>query len=212
MTDWNAHNPLYEWTCGVDEAGRGSLAGCVVAAAVVLDPAKPITGLKDSKKLTAKVRDELYDIIIRDSKAWYIAEASAIEIDSINILQATMLAMKRAIEGLEKTLGRLPDRALIDGNRCPKVNISMEAIVKGDSKVAAISAASILAKVTRDRDMQALHEVYPVYGFNQHMGYPTPTHLETLKLHGPCPEHRKTFGPVRLVIETKGNLGETKLL
>jgi ribonuclease HII len=212
MTDWNAHNPLYEWTCGVDEAGRGPLAGCVVAAAVVLDPAKPITGLKDSKKLTAKVRDELYDIIIRDSKAWYIAEASAIEIDSINILQATMLAMKRAIEGLEKTLGRLPDRALIDGNRCPKVNISMEAIVKGDSKVAAISAASILAKVTRDRDMQALHEVYPVYGFNQHMGYPTPTHLETLKLHGPCPEHRKTFGPVRLVIETKGNLGETKLL
>jgi len=212
MTDWNSHNPLYEWTCGVDEAGRGPLAGCVVAAAVVLDPAKPITGLKDSKKLTAKVRDELYDIIIRDSKAWYIAEASAIEIDSINILQATMLAMKRAIEGLEKTLGRLPDRALIDGNRCPKVNISMEAIVKGDSKVAAISAASILAKVTRDRDMQALHEVYPVYGFNQHMGYPTLTHLETLKLHGPCPEHRKTFGPVRLVIETKGNLGETKLL
>jgi len=164
MTDWNAPNPLYEWTCGVDEAGRGPLAGSVVAAAVVLDPAKPITGLKDSKKLTAKVREELYDIIIRDSKAWCIAEASAIEIDSINILQATMLAMKRAIEGLEKTLGRLPDRALIDGNRCPKVNISMEAIVKGDSKVAAISAASILAKVTRDRDMQALHDAYPVYG------------------------------------------------
>jgi ribonuclease HII len=183
----------------VDEAGRGPLAGSVVAAAVVLDPAKPITGLKDSKKLTAKVRNELYDIIIRDSKAWCIAEASAIEIDSINILQATMLAMKRAIEGLEKTLGHLPDRALIDGNRCPKVNISMEAIVKGDSKVAAISAASILAKVTRDRDMQTLHEAYPVYGFNQHMGYP-------------CPEHRKTFGPVRLVIETKSKLRETKLL
>jgi ribonuclease HII len=212
MTDWNAHNPLYEWTCGVDEAGRGPLAGSVVAAAVVLDPEKPITGLKDSKKLTAKVRDELYDIIIRDSKAWCIAEASAVEIDSINILQATMLAMKRAIEGLEKTLGRLPDRALIDGNRCPKVNISMEAIVKGDSKVAAISAASILAKVTRDRDMQALHEAYPMYGFNQHMGYPTPIHLESLKLHGPCPEHRKTFAPVRLVIETKSNLGETRLL
>ncbi len=212
MTDWNSHNPLYEWTCGVDEAGRGPLAGSVVAAAVVLDPEKPITGLKDSKKLTAKVRDELYDIIIRDSKAWCIAEASAVEIDSINILQATMLAMKRAIEGLEKTLGRLPDRALIDGNRCPKVNISMEAIVKGDSKVAAISAASILAKVTRDRDMQALHEAYPMYGFNQHMGYPTPIHLESLKLHGPCPEHRKTFAPVRLVIETKSNLGETRLL
>lgn len=212
MTDWNAHNPLYEWTCGVDEAGRGPLAGSVVVAAVVLDPEKPISGLKDSKKLTAKVRDELYDIIIRDSKAWCIAEASAVEIDSINILQATMLAMKRAIEGLEKTLGRLPDRALIDGNRCPKVNISMEAIVKGDSKVAAISAASILAKVTRDRDMQALHEAYPMYGFNQHMGYPTPIHLESLKLHGPCPEHRKTFAPVRLVIETKSNLGETRLL
>lgn len=212
MTDWNAHNPLYEWTCGVDEAGRGPLAGSVVAAAVVLDPEKPISGLKDSKKLTAKVRDELYDIIIRDSKAWCIAQASAVEIDSINILQATMLAMKRAIEGLEKTLGRLPDRALIDGNRCPKVNISMEAIVKGDSKVAAISAASILAKVTRDRDMQALHEAYPMYGFNQHMGYPTPIHLESLKLHGPCPEHRKTFAPVRLVIETKSNLGETRLL
>jgi ribonuclease HII len=212
MTDWNAPNPLYEWTCGVDEAGRGPLVGSVVAAAVVLDPAKPITGLKDSKKLTPKVRDELYDIIIRDSKAWSIAEASAVEIDSINILQATMLAMKRAIEGLEKTLGRLPDRALIDGNRCPKVNISMEAIVKGDSKVAAISAASILAKVTRDRDMQALHEAYPVYGFNQHMGYPTPVHLESLKLHGPCPLHRKTFGPVRLAIETKGNLEETKPL
>jgi ribonuclease HII len=212
MTDWNAHNPLYEWTCGVDEAGRGPLAGSVVAAAVVLDPEKPISGLKDSKKLTAKVRDELYDIIIRDSKVWCIAEASAVEIDSINILQATMLAMKRAIEGLEKTLGRLPDRALIDGNRCPKVNIAMEAIVKGDSKVAAISAASILAKVTRDRDMQALHEAYPMYGFKQHMGYPTPLHLESLKLHGPCPEHRKTFAPVRLVIETKSNLGETSLL
>jgi ribonuclease HII len=193
----------YEWICGVDEAGRGPLAGSVVAAAVILDPLKPIDGLKDSKKLTAKVRDELFDIIIRDSKAWCIAEASAAEIDSINILQATMLAMKRAIEGLEKTLGRLPDKALIDGNRCPKVNIQMEAIVKGDSKVQAISAASILAKVTRDRDMQALHETYPMYGFNQHMGYPTPMHFDALKEFGPCPAHRKTFAPVREVMETK---------
>ena len=193
----------YEWVCGVDEAGRGPLAGSVVAAAVILDPSKPIDGLKDSKKLSAKVRDELFDIIIRDSKAWCIAEASAAEIDSINILQATMLAMKRAIEGLEKTLGRLPDKALIDGNRCPKVNIEMEAIVKGDSKVQAISAASILAKVTRDRDMQVLHEAYPMYGFNQHMGYPTPMHVEALKEFGPCPAHRKTFGPVREVMETK---------
>jgi ribonuclease HII len=193
----------YEWVCGVDEAGRGPLAGSVVAAAVILDSNKPIDGLKDSKKLSAKVRDELFDIIIRDSKAWCIAEASAAEIDSINILQATMLAMKRAIEGLEKTLGRLPDKALIDGNRCPKVNIEMEAIVKGDSKVQAISAASILAKVTRDRDMQVLHEAYPMYGFNQHMGYPTPMHVEALKEFGPCPAHRKTFAPVREVMETK---------
>jgi ribonuclease HII len=193
----------YEFVCGVDEAGRGPLAGSVVAAAVILDPSKPIDGLKDSKKLSAKVRDELFDIIIRDSKAWCIAEASAVEIDSINILQATMLAMKRAIEGLEKTLGRLPDKALIDGNRCPKVNIEMEAIIKGDSKVQAISAASILAKVTRDRDMQVLHEAYPMYGFNQHMGYPTPMHVEALKEFGPCPAHRKTFAPVREVMETK---------
>lgn len=193
----------YEWICGVDEAGRGPLAGSVVAAAVILNPLKPIEGLKDSKKLTAKVRDELFDIIIRDSKAWCIAEASAAEIDAINILQATMLAMKRAIEGLEKTLGRLPDKALIDGNRCPKVNIEMEAIVKGDSKVQAISAASILAKVTRDRDMQVLHEAYPMYGFNQHMGYPTPMHFDALKEFGPCPAHRKTFAPVREVMETK---------
>lgn len=193
----------YEWICGVDEAGRGPLAGSVVAAAVILDPLKPIEGLKDSKKLTAKVRDELFDIIIRDSKAWCIAEATAAEIDAINILQATMLAMKRAIEGLEKTLGQLPDKALIDGNRCPKVNIEMEAIVKGDSKVQAISAASILAKVTRDRDMQVLHEAYPMYGFNQHMGYPTPMHFDALKEFGPCPAHRKTFAPVREVMETK---------
>jgi ribonuclease HII len=193
----------YEWICGVDEAGRGPLAGSVVAAAVILNPLKPIEGLKDSKKLTAKVRDELFDIIIRDSKAWCIAEATAAEIDAINILQATMLAMKRAIEGLEKTLGRLPDKALIDGNRCPKVNIEMEAIVKGDSKVQAISAASILAKVTRDRDMQVLHEAYPMYGFNQHMGYPTPMHFDALKEFGPCPAHRKTFAPVREVMETK---------
>jgi ribonuclease HII len=192
-----------EWVCGVDEAGRGPLAGSVVAAAVILDPNKPIDGLRDSKKLSAKVRDELFDIIIRDSKAWCVAEASAAEIDSINILQATMLAMKRAIEGLEKTLGRLPDKALIDGNRCPKVNIDMEAIVKGDSKVQAISAASILAKVTRDRDMQVLHEAYPMYGFNQHMGYPTPVHFAALKEFGPCPAHRKTFAPVREVMETK---------
>ncbi len=193
----------HDWECGVDEAGRGPLVGSVVAAAVVLDPSKPIQGLKDSKKLTAKVREELFDIIVRDAKAWCIAEANATEIDAINILQATMLAMKRAIEGLEKTLGQLPQKALIDGNRCPKLDIQMEAIVKGDSKVPAISAASILAKVTRDRQMQVLHSSYPMYGFNQHMGYPTPMHFEALKQYGPCPEHRKTFAPVREVMETK---------
>jgi ribonuclease HII len=194
---------LLEWICGVDEAGRGPLAGSVVAAAVVLDPERPIHGLKDSKKLSAKVREDLYEIIIRDAKAWCIAEASPSEIDEVNILQATMLAMKRAIEGLQKSLGRLPDKALIDGNRCPKVNIDMEAIVKGDSKVQAISAASILAKVTRDRDMQLLHDKYPMYGFNQHMGYPTPVHFAALKEFGPCPEHRRSFSPVREVLELK---------
>ena len=204
--------PNYQYIAGVDEVGRRPLVGDVVTAAVILDTGKPIVGLADSKKLTDKKRQALAIEIKEKALCYCIARASVAEIDELNILQATMLAMKRAIEGLEKTLGRLPDRALIDGNRCPKVNISMEAIVKGDSKVAAISAASILAKVTRDRDMQALHDAYPVYGFNQHMGYPTPIHLESLKLHGPCPEHRKTFGPVRLMIETKGNLGETKLL
>jgi ribonuclease HII len=194
---------IHNWECGVDEAGRGPLVGSVVAAAVVLDPDKPIQGLKDSKKLSAKVREELFEIIVRDSKAWCIAEASASEIDSINILQATMLAMKRAVEGLEKMLGHLPHKAVIDGNRCPNLSIQMEAIVKGDSKVPAISAASILAKVTRDRQMQDLHASYPMYGFNQHMGYPTPMHFEALKQYGPCPEHRKTFAPVREVMETK---------
>ena len=131
-----------EWVCGVDEAGRGPLAGSVVAAAVILDPNKPIDGLRDSKKLSAKVRDELFDIIIRDSKAWCIAEASAAEIDSINILQATMLAMKRAIEGLEKTLGRLPDKALIDGNRCPSLPIPARAIVQASRVFQAWTAAA----------------------------------------------------------------------
>lgn len=192
-----------EWMCGVDEAGRGPLAGSVVAAAVILDPDKPIFGLKDSKKLSSKVRDELYEIIIRDAKAYCIAQASPEEIDSINILQATMLAMKRAILGLEASFGRLPDGALIDGNRCPQLSLPMEAIVKGDSKVQAISAASILAKVTRDRDMQKLHCEFPMYGFDQHMGYPTPDHFAALKEYGPCPLHRKTFAPVRAVLEQK---------
>lgn len=195
--------PKDEIICGVDEAGRGPLAGSVVAAAVVLNPNKPISGLKDSKKLTAKAREELYELIIRDSLAWSIAEASPLEIDSINILQATMLAMIRAIEGLEKTLGSLPDKALIDGNRCPQLTIEMEAIVKGDSKVPSISAASILAKVKRDRDMHQLHLKYPMYGFDQHMGYPTQAHFSALNQFGPCPEHRRSFAPVKAALEVK---------
>lgn len=189
--------------CGVDEAGRGPLAGSVVAAAVVLNPNKPISGLKDSKKLSAKTREELYELIIRDALAWSIAEATPLEIDSINILQATMLAMKRAIEGLGKTLGKMPDKVLIDGNRCPQLAIEMEAIVKGDSKVQSISAASILAKVKRDRDMQELHLKYPMYGFNQHMGYPTQAHFSALNQFGPCPEHRRSFTPVKAALEVK---------
>ncbi len=192
-----------EMICGVDEAGRGPLAGSVVAAAVVLNPNKPIAGLKDSKKLTSKAREELYEIITRDALAWSIAEASPLEIDSINILQATMLAMKRAIEGLEKTLGTMPNKALIDGNRCPELTIEMEAIVKGDSKVQSISAASILAKVKRDRDMHELHLKYPMYGFDQHMGYPTKAHFSALHQFGPCPEHRRSFAPVKAALEVK---------
>jgi ribonuclease HII len=192
----------YEFVCGVDEAGRGPLVGSVVAAAVVLDPTRPILGLKDSKKLTALTRERLYEEIISNARAYSISESTAIEIDEINILQATMLAMKRAIEGLSVQLGRLPDMALIDGNRCPQLTIPAEAIVKGDSKEPAISAASILAKVTRDRQMMTLHEQFPHYGFNQHMGYPTPMHLEVLKQRGICSEHRKTFGPVRAVIQS----------
>lgn len=187
--------------CGVDEAGRGPLVGSVVAAAVVLDSDNPIDGLRDSKKLSASKREMLYELIISRSKAYSIAEANSQEIDEINILQATMLAMKRAIEGLETSLGCLPNKALIDGNRLPSIDIPAQAIVKGDAKEPAISAASILAKVTRDQQMQRLHSEFPEYGFNEHMGYPTPAHLEALNRYGACREHRKTFGPVRRVIQ-----------
>jgi ribonuclease HII len=183
--------------CGVDEAGRGPLVGSVVAAAVILDPEKPIQGLKDSKKLTAKVRENLFDQIINSAKAWSIAESSSAEIDELNILQATMLAMKRAIEGLCSENGQWPDLALIDGNRCPHLPINAEAIIKGDAKEPAISAASILAKVTRDRQMMQMHQEFPQYGFNEHMGYPTVKHIEAINFFGVCPEHRKTFGPIK---------------
>jgi ribonuclease HII len=191
------------WVCGVDEAGRGPLVGSVVAGAVVLDPNNPIEGLKDSKKLTAVRREYLYEQIMEKAKAWGVGEASPAEIDEINILQATMLAMRRAIEDLTTRLGTWPDKALIDGNRCPELPIAAEAIVKGDAKEPAISAASIVAKVTRDRQMQILHERHPEYGFAQHMGYPTEAHFAALKQFGACDQHRRSFSPVRKVLENQ---------
>jgi ribonuclease HII len=189
------------WICGVDEAGRGPLVGAVVAGAVVLDPLNPIAGLRDSKRLTPARREALYAEIVLKAKAWGVGEASPLEIDQINILQATMLAMQRAVDDLCARLGRLPDKALIDGNRCPNLPIPAEAIVKGDTKEPAISAASIVAKVTRDRQMESLHARYPDYGFLQHMGYPTPVHLAALRQYGACPEHRRSFSPVRAVLD-----------
>ena len=193
------------WVCGVDEAGRGPLVGAVVAGAVVLDPNNLIEGLKDSKKLTAVRREYLYEQIMEKAKAWGVGEASPAEIDSINILQATMLAMRRAIEDLTTRLGAWPDKALIDGNRCPELPIAAEAIVKGDAKEPAISAASIVAKVTRDRQMQILHERHPEYGFAQHMGYPTEAHFAALKQYGVCDQHRRSFSPVRKVLENQNH-------
>jgi len=182
--------------CGVDEAGRGPLVGAVFAAAVILDPARPIQGLADSKKLSEKRREALEIEIKEHALAWAIASASAEEIDRLNILQATMLAMQRAVAGL--TLQ--PTRALIDGNRCPKLPMAAQAIVKGDATVPEISAASILAKTARDAEMRLLHARFPQYGFAQHKGYPTPVHLEALQAHGICPEHRRSFGPVARIL------------
>ena len=189
------------WVCGVDEAGRGPLVGAVVAGAVVLDPNNPIKGLKDSKKLSPARREYLYEQIMEKAKAWGVGQASPAEIDDINILQATMLAMRRAIEDLTSRLGAWPDKALIDGNRCPELSIPSEAIIKGDTKEPAISAASIIAKVTRDRQMQILDRLHPQYGFAQHMGYPTEAHFAALKAFGACDEHRRSFSPVRKVLE-----------
>jgi ribonuclease HII len=189
-----------EVICGVDEAGRGPLAGPVFAAAVILDPARPIEGLRDSKKLSAVRRDELAVIIRRDALAWAIAQCSEAEIDELNILQATMLAMRRAIEGLSV----LPSLALIDGNRCPVCSIRTEAIVKGDDKVAEISAASILAKTARDAALMEMHQSYPQYAFDQHKGYPTALHLERLRAHGVSPVHRRSYAPVRDLLTAPG--------
>ncbi|WP_293780219.1 ribonuclease HII [uncultured Oxalicibacterium sp.] len=179
--------------CGVDEAGRGPLAGPVFAAAVILDPSRPIEGLRDSKKLTEVRRDELAVQIKSSALAWAIAQCSEQEIDTYNILQASMLAMRRAVEALKVQ----PTLALIDGNRCPVMAVRSEAIVKGDDKVPAISAASILAKTARDQALRLLHLQYPHYAFDQHKGYPTPLHLERLRLHGVSPVHRASYAPVR---------------
>ena len=181
---------------GVDEAGRGPLAGPVVAAAVILDELQPIKGLNDSKLLTALARERLYVEIHAKALCFCIAQASVEEIDELNILQATMLAMRRAVEGLRLR----PNKVLVDGNRLPTLTIAAEAIVKGDAKVKAISAASILAKVHRDRLCQQLHLLHPQYGFDGHKGYPTPAHLAALKEYGACPHHRRSFAPVRATL------------
>ena len=183
---------------GVDEAGRGPLAGPVVAAAVILDDTKRILGLNDSKQLTALQRDKLYDKIREKALCCSVGMASVQEIDELNIYHATMLAMKRAVEGLRLK----PVKVLVDGNALPKLEILSEAIVGGDAKVKAISAASIIAKVTRDRMLAQLHEEYPQYGFAAHKGYRTPEHLEALRLHGPCVHHRRHFAPVAATFTT----------
>ena len=187
---------------GVDEVGRGPLCGAVVTAAVILDPSRPILGLNDSKKLTEARREKLYDEIIEKALSWHIARAEVEEIDELNILHATMLAMQRAVEGLHIT----PKMAMIDGNRCPKLTMPAEAVVKGDSKVPAIAAASILAKVSRDREMAAFELIYPGYGIGGHKGYPTPVHLEALARLGPTPIHRRSFAPVRQAYELRESM------
>ncbi|OPX54636.1 RNase HII [Oceanospirillum multiglobuliferum] len=182
------------YLAGVDEVGRGPLVGAVVTAAVILDPAQPIIGLADSKKLTEKKREALFDEIKSKALAWSVAEASVEEIDRLNILHATMLAMQRAVAGLKPAA----EFVLVDGNRCPELPCPSQAVVKGDARHAAISAASILAKVTRDRQMQQLDQAYPDYGFAQHKGYPTPQHLAALERFGITPQHRRSFKPVQL--------------
>ena len=185
---------------GVDEAGRGPLAGPVVAAAVILDELAPIKGLRDSKVLTARARERLFDEIRARALCCSIAQASVEEIDTLNILQATLLAMQRAVDGLRLR----PHKVLVDGNRLPVLTMSAQAIVKGDAKVRAISAASILAKVYRDRLCQELHAQHPEYGFGGHKGYPTAVHLAALRAHGPCSQHRRSFAPVRALLVVVG--------
>nr|WP_042071234.1 ribonuclease HII [Advenella mimigardefordensis] len=196
-------------TAGIDEAGRGPLAGDVFAAAVVLNPERPISGLADSKTLSAARRESLALCIREEALAWSIASASVAEIDQLNILAATMLAMKRALEGLTASGERLTaELALIDGNQVPKgLGVPCHAVVKGDTLHACISAASILAKTARDAQLLQLHEQYPQYAFDQHKGYGTALHLARLKAHGPCPVHRSTFAPIRKLITVQTREG-----
>ena len=181
---------------GVDEVGRGPLAGDVVAAAVILDPARPIAGLRDSKKLSARRREELAGLIMERALAWSVARATVAEIDQLNILQASLLAMHRAVRALEPQ----PLYVLVDGNRLPRWEYAAEPVVKGDDRVPAIAAASILAKVQRDRELVELERQYPGYGFAAHKGYPTAAHLEALQTLGVTPVHRRSFGPVRALL------------
>jgi ribonuclease HII len=185
--------------CGVDEAGRGPLAGPVFAAAVILDPAWPIPGLADSKALSAPRREALAAEITLHATAWSVASASVEEIDALNILQASLLAMRRAVE----ELAVVPAEVWVDGLHCPRLAVPVRSVVRGDATLTGIAAASILAKVARDAEMRALHRIHPRYGFDQHKGYPTVAHLEALRAHGACAAHRRSFGPVRLLIAAR---------
>ncbi len=189
--------PNVQFIAGVDEVGRGPLVGNVVTAAVILDPTNPIEGLKDSKKLSEKKRDALAEEIKQKALAWSIGYATPEEIDELNILHATMLAMQRAVQGLKIT----PEFVFVDGNRVPELPMPAQAVVKGDDRVSEISAASILAKVARDAEMYALDEKHPEYGFAKHKGYPTKLHFEKLAEYGILPEHRKSFGPVKKYVK-----------
>lgn len=206
MTDLFAPDPdcpasFPERLAGVDEAGRGPLAGDVVAAAVILDPARPIPGLRDSKKLPEGRRRELAEAIVENATGWSVARASVAEIDRLNILQASLLAMRRAVLALQPA----PDYVLVDGNRLPRWDFASQPVVRGDDRVAAIAAASILAKVRRDAEMAALEGVYPGYGFARHKGYPTAAHLAALRRLGVSPAHRRSFGPVKTLLVNPGS-------
>jgi len=200
-------NLVEELVAGVDEVGRGPLCGAVVTAAVILDPRRPILGLNDSKKLTQARREQLFEEICEKALSFCIARAEVEEIDRLNILHATMLAMQRAVEGLQVT----PKLALIDGNRCPALAVPAAPVIKGDSQVPAIAAASILAKVSRDREMSAFELVYPGYGIGVHKGYSTPVHLEALARLGPTPIHRRSFAPVRAAFEARESVTTSML-